>query len=245
MSTAETAPALDEALALVGLDAYYGSAQALAGVAISVAAGTTTALLGRNGAGKSTLLKSVAGIEVRTSGSIRAVGVELSGLPAFRRARLGVQLVPEDRRVLASLSVAENVLLGSHALGTREPLELAEIVELLPTLAPLLERRGDQLSGGEQQLVAIARALRSNPRLLLLDEPSEGLAPIVVEQVGRAVAGLRRREGLTLVIAEQNAPFALSLADDVVVLESGRVAFSGSRADFEADPELARRHLAV
>lgn len=236
---------VEEALVVEGLDSYYGAAQALFGVSFSVGEGTTTALLGRNGVGKSTLLKSIAGIEVRATGSIRAFRGELLGVPAYRRARLGVQLVPEDRRILGSLSVAENIALGNHALGERHPLRLEEIVELLPTLGPLLGRRGDQLSGGEQQLVAIARALASNPRLLLLDEPSEGLAPIVVEQVGRAVAGLRQREGLTILIAEQNAPFALSLARDVVVLESGRVAFAGTRAAFEADPELLRRHLAL
>jgi branched-chain amino acid transport system ATP-binding protein len=161
-------------------------------------------------------------------------------------ARAGVQLVPDDRRILAGLTVAENLLLGGNgATGERPPLSISEVVTLFPLLDRLLDRRGNQLSGGEQQLVAIARAMIGHPSVLLMDEPSEGLAPRIVEQVGEAIAKLQMRDDLTILLAEQNARFALGVAESVAVLDGGRVVFSGSRAAFGADPDLERRYLTV
>ena len=233
-------------LTVRGLHAYYGSAHVLFDVELDVPAGGTLALLGRNGAGKTTLLRSVANAGVTTRGDVHLGGEPLGGRSSFEIARLGVQLVPEDRRIFTSLSVRDNIRLTAAAASReRRPLGLERVVELFPLLGNLLDRPGYALSGGEQQLVAIARAMVGNPVLLLLDEPAEGLAPLVVEQVGEAIRALRAEFDLTVVIAEQNTPFALALSDRVCLLDGGRVVYAGAAEEFAAADELKRTYLAV
>jgi ABC-type branched-subunit amino acid transport system ATPase component len=233
-------------LEIEGLDGRYGTAHVLFGVTLTVGVGETVALLGRNGAGKSTLLKAVARVEVETTGAVRLHGQDLTRLMPHRVARLGVQLVPEDRRVLGSLTVQENLELGRHAAAPDRPApSLDEVVALFPTLAPLLGRRGRELSGGEQQLVAIARAMMGRPRLLLADEPSEGLAPAIVRQVGEVLSALRAQGDLSILLAEQNARFALDLCDRVYVIDGGRIVFGGRPEELRGESELERRYLAL
>ncbi|HVA36407.1 MAG TPA: ABC transporter ATP-binding protein [Candidatus Dormibacteraeota bacterium] len=232
-------------LALANVHAYYGSAHVLFDLALEVQAGSLLALVGRNGAGKTTTARTIVGVGVRAAGSIRFDGVELARIPTPLRARRGVQLVPEDRRIYAELTVRENLLLGRHAAPRGGALTIERILSLFPMLEPLLQRGGRELSGGEQQLVAVARALVARPRLLILDEPTEGLAPVIVEQVGEAIRLLRAEFGTTVLLIEQNAAFALDLADHVAVIDQGRIAFSGTRDAFLSDPALAERFLTV
>jgi ABC-type branched-subunit amino acid transport system ATPase component len=233
-------------LRLHQVHAYYGPAHVLFGVSLEVPAGSCLALLGRNGAGKTTLLRAITRSGVRVEGSVTLGEVELTRLSTHRIARLGVQLVPEDRRVYQGFTVRENLRLAeAAALPPRAPLPLDEVLTIFPTLRPLLSRRGNELSGGEQQLVAIARAMVASPHLLLMDEPSAGLAPVVLETVAAAIQRLRAHRPLTLVVAEQNARFALDLADHVAVLQEGRLVFSGSRQDFLARQGEHARYLTV
>jgi ABC-type branched-subunit amino acid transport system ATPase component len=233
-------------LAVRGLHAYYGAAHILFGVDLTVPGGSTLALLGRNGAGKTTLLKSIANAGVTTTGSVRYGETELRSLPPHRVARAGVQLVPEDRRIFTRLTVRENLQLAVQGAGPGRPAVATErILELFPLLKDLLGRPGYALSGGEQQLLAIARAMVANPTLLLLDEPSEGLAPRIVEQVGGAVRRLQREFRLTAVLAEQNTRFAVDLADEVCVIDGGRVVYSGRTSEFAAADAVKHRYLAV
>ncbi|TAM58512.1 ABC transporter ATP-binding protein [bacterium] len=232
-------------LTLSRVHAYYGSAHVLFDVALEVESGSLLALVGRNGAGKTTTARTILGAGVRSKGSVRFDGAELAHVPTPQRARRGIQLVPDDRRIYAGLSVRENILLGRHAAPRDEALPLQHVVSLFPLLAPLLERGGGELSGGEQQLVAVARALVARPRLLILDEPTEGLAPVIVEQVGNAIRLLRTEFGTTVLLIEQNAAFALALADHVAVIDQGRVAFTGVRDAFLADPGLTERFLTI
>lgn len=232
-------------LEIANLNAWYGTAHVLFGVSFEIEEGTLLALLGRNGAGKSTTCKSIVGVEAQAVGRIALAGAAIHSVSTARRARLGIQLVPEDRRVYAGLTVVDNLMLARAAAGLRKPLSLDRVLDVFPTLRPLLDRRGDQLSGGEQQLVAIARALVPQPRLLVLDEPSEGLSPVIVEQVGAAIQTVRTEFGTTVLLAEQNTGFALELADRVVVLDGGRVAFAGSRAELQRDPVMTQRFLSV
>jgi branched-chain amino acid transport system ATP-binding protein len=228
------------------LHAFYGSAHVLFGVDLVVPAGTTTALLGRNGAGKTTLLKSIANAGVTTSGSVRYGALDLRSLPPHRVARAGVQLVPEDRRIFARLTVRENLRLATKAASAeRPPVAVERIIDLFPLLGDLIGRPGYALSGGEQQLLAIGRAMVGNPTLLLLDEPSEGLAPRIVEQVGEAVERLQSEFSLTVVLAEQNSRFAVGLADAVCVIDGGKAVFQGSATDFAAEDEIRARYLQV
>jgi ABC-type branched-subunit amino acid transport system ATPase component len=226
---------------------YYGSAHVLFGVDLDVPAGSTTAVLGRNGAGKSTLLRSIANAGVRTTGQVRYGSLELTRLASFKVARAGVALVPEDRRVFTRLSVRENLRLAEQAAagGSRAALPVERVVELFPLLGRLLDRPGYALSGGEQQLLAIGRAMVANPTLLLLDEPSEGLAPRVVEQVGEAIRRLQEEFELSVVLAEQNTRFALELADELTLIDGGTVVWAGTSAAFARDDSIGHRYLAV
>jgi branched-chain amino acid transport system ATP-binding protein len=228
------------------LDAFYATAHVLFDVAIDVPTDATVAVLGRNGAGKSTLMKSIVRAEVRTTGTIKLDGSDLVPLGTYRVARLGVALVPEDRRILSELTVSENLELGRQAVAReRGALELDALLEIFPALKALIRRRGNELSGGEQQILAVARALVGNPRLLMLDEPSEGLAPVVIEQLDAAIRRLRRDIGVAVLLTEQNSAFALSLADRVVVLDEGRVVFSDTCAAFRRTEGLVERFLSV
>ncbi|MGC8463069.1 MAG: ABC transporter ATP-binding protein [Acidimicrobiales bacterium] len=237
---------MSDDLEVRGLHAFYGTAHVLFGVDLTVPAGTTTALLGRNGAGKTTLLRSIANAEVKTNGSVHYGPTDLRALAPHRVARAGVQLVPEDRRIFTRLTVRENLRLATKAATPDRPaLSVDRIVDLFPLLGDLIGRAGYALSGGEQQLLAIARAMVGNPSLLLLDEPSEGLAPRIVEQVGEVIRRLQSEFTLTVVLAEQNSHFAVGLADAVCVIDDGRVVFDGTAGAFAAQDDVRERYLQV
>lgn len=209
-----------------GLRAGYAGLPVLHGVNLRVEEGEVVALLGRNGAGKTTLIKAVAGLVQVYSGRILYQGTEITRWPAFRRARLGLGYVPDDRRIFPELTVEENLRVASRP----GPWTVDRVYELLPRLAELRRRRGGLLSGGEQQMLTVARTLLTNPRLLLLDEPTEGLAPLVVEEIAHLVLRLKR-EGMPILLAEQNLGFTGRLADRAYVLETGEVRMEGPMQD--------------
>jgi branched-chain amino acid transport system ATP-binding protein len=236
-----TAPALT----LRGVQAWYGQAQVLFGIDLEVRPGELVALLGRNGAGKSTLLKTVVGAMPRAGGEIVFDGHKLLGQPAFRITRLGIAYVPEDRRIFGNLSVLENLEAGRQPPRQGYPQWTVEkLFALFPNLAERCHNLGSRLSGGEQQMLAVARALMGNPRLLLLDEPSEGIAPIIVDQIVEAVRALKAA-GLPILLAEQNLGLALEVADRAYVIEKGSVRHEGPVAALLNDPGVAEMHLAV
>lgn len=233
-------------LSVAGLDAYYGGSHIIQNAHLNVGTGESVALLGRNGAGKSTLMKSLLNAGPLVTGTIRFNRRDISGMPTERRSRLGMMLVPEDRRIYPKITVAENIELGRFAAPQgADDMSLPDIWKLFPLLEPLKERAGFQLSGGQQQLVAVARGVYGQPKLLLLDEPVEGLAPVVVEQMAEHIQMLRRRGGLSLLIAEQNLAFARKCTDRVFLIDSGRIVFDGSWGAFDADPGLKEKYLAV
>ncbi len=223
-----------------GLTAGYGGLAVVRDVDLRVAAGEAVALLGRNGAGKTTTLLTIAGALPIRSGSIAVDGRPAAGLPSYRIARLGLSLIPQGRRIFPALSVEENL-----TLGARRGAVVGTVQELFPVLAERARVFGSNLSGGEQQMLAIGRALMTQPRLLLMDEPSEGLAPQVVRQIGELVGRLRRERDLSILIAEQNLALALAVADRVYVLERGEVVHEGTAAAFGEDRALQRRYLGV
>jgi branched-chain amino acid transport system ATP-binding protein len=231
-------------LEVTGLDAFYGQAQILFGLGFAVAPGEAAVLLGRNGAGKSTTLRSIIGL-ARSRGSIRFEGRGIGGWSPDRIARAGLGYVPEERRLFAGLTVAENI-----AAGRRPPRSgqaawtLERLLALFPNLAPALSRPAGRLSGGEQQMLAIARTLAGNPKLILLDEPSEGLAPRIIDALTDAIRQIKS-EGVAVLLAEQNARFAQAVSDRALVLEQGRLRFAGSLARLLADEALAHAILAV
>jgi len=232
-------------LEVSGVNAFYGGSHVIQGASLTVAPGESVALLGRNGAGKSTLLKSLLDAGPRVEGEIRFGGQSLAGVRPDERTRKGLMLVPEDRRIYPDITVTENIELGAHASRGRDRIELAEIFELFPLLEPLKERAGYQMSGGQQQMVAVARGLMGVPRLLLLDEPVEGLAPVVVDEMTEHIARIRQTRSLALLIAEQNLSFARRCTERVLLIDSGRIVFDGTWEDFDADPDLKERYLAV
>jgi branched-chain amino acid transport system ATP-binding protein len=212
------------------LDAYHGDLQALSAVSMSVAERETVAIIGANGAGKSTLLGTIAGLLPIRGGELRYDGTSLAGIPAHRRVRLGIALVPEGRRIFPSLTTEENLLVGAYA-GRKGPWTMARVLELFPLLRDRRKRSAAVLSGGEQQALAIGRALMANPRLLLLDEVSLGLAPVVVKQLYAALPAITDT-GSTIVLVEQNVDQALAVASRVYCLLEGRVALAGGRSQF-------------
>ena len=228
-------------LELADVHAVYGRSHVLHGVSLRAGEGEVVSLLGRNGAGKSTTLKAIVGVVEVTAGEIRFDGRSLRDVPTHRVARLGIGLVPEDRRIFAELSVLENLMVGARADGAWT---VERIFGLFPRLAGLARQRGGSLSGGEQQMLTIARTLMTGPRLLLLDEPSEGLAPVVVAALADTVAALRR-QGLSILMAEQNVKFARRLADRAYIIEKGQIRFDGTMAALAADESLRRAYLSV
>jgi branched-chain amino acid transport system ATP-binding protein len=222
------------------VDTYYGDAQVLNGVSLEVAAGEVVALLGRHGAGKTTTLRTIMGLTPPRGGTVRLRAEDIAGEPAFAIAARGIGFVPEDRRIFPSMSVRENLEVARRGRGYG----LAEAFGDFPELKAFERRAGRTLSGGEQQMLTIARTLMGSPSLLLLDEPTEGLAPIIVERID---AILRRTmvRGLTVLLAEQNAAFALSLAARVYVVDDGRVVWKGSVSELRARPDVMGRYLAV
>jgi branched-chain amino acid transport system ATP-binding protein len=232
-------------LSIEGLRAEYGRARVLHDVALSVAAGEVVALLGRNGAGKSTTLKCVMRLVKPSAGVVRLEGRDISRLPTHAIAAAGVGYVPEDRRIFTDLSVRENLEVGRHApRAARTPWTSDRVLSLFPELQALLERRADRISGGEQRMLTVGRALMGQPAVMLLDEPSEGLAPVVVQRMARMVGELKRG-GLSVLMSEQNLVFAREVADTAVIIEQGRIRFRGAMAELAADETLARQYLAV
>jgi branched-chain amino acid transport system ATP-binding protein len=229
-------------LEVKGLNSYYGDSHILFDVGLRVERNEVVALLGRNGAGKSTTLKSLMGVVRPRTGSIRLDGIEIAGKDSHAVAKAGMQLVHEERRVFGSLDVEENLILAGLTAPRKWPLE--RVYGMFPRLKQRRGSRGTDLSGGEQQMLAIARALVRNPKIVLLDEPFEGLAPVIVRDlvsVCRELAGA----GQTIVLVEQNLAATLALADRVYIINNGHIAYEGSAQEIKARPEMLRRHLAV
>jgi len=234
-----------EALSLNGVDALYGESHVLHGVSLNLNAGRVLALLGRNGAGKTTCMNAIIGFLPPRGGEVRLFGESIGRLSPETISRKGVGFVPQGRRIFSTLTVRENLAVSRQKrAGVAVPWDLERVIELFPRLKERLQQMAGSLSGGEQQMLAIGRALMGNPRVLLMDEPSEGLAPLIVAEVGRTIARLKR-EGQSILLVEQNIKLALDLADEVVILNTGRVAFSGSAGEVRDDQALITQHLGV
>jgi branched-chain amino acid transport system ATP-binding protein len=232
-------------LEVQGLNAAYGRAHILFDVALGVAGGEVVVLLGRNGAGKSTTLKSLVGLVRPLSGQITLDGHPIDRLKPYQIARRGLGYVPEDRRIFADLSVRQNLEVGRQPPRAGSPVWSPErLFDLFPNLARIQERPGGRISGGEQQMLTIARTLMGNPSTLLLDEPSEGLAPVIVEQMAKTIRELKR-EGLTVLLSEQNLHFAQAVADRAYIIEKGHIRYSGTMAELSADAALREQYLSV
>jgi len=225
------------------IDLYYGAAQALRGVSVTSKLGKVTAVLGRNGVGKTSLLRAITGQQPVSSGDIKFGGMSINALPSFERARLGIGFVPQGREIFPLLTVRENLETGFAALprGQRTVPDL--VFDLFPVLADMESRRGGDLSGGQQQQLAIGRALVMRPKLLILDEPTEGIQPSVIKDIGRAIAFLRDRGDMAILLVEQYFDFARELCDSYAVMDRGQVVLSGGKADMK--PEEVRKLLAV
>ncbi len=232
-------------LELENVETCYGLSQVLFGVSLTVEQGEIVSLLGRNGVGKTTVMRTIIGLTPPRSGVVRFRGTEVQGRAPHRIARMGIGFVPEDRRIFPDLTVWENLDIARRPGPDGKTLFTEErIYEIFPKLKELRNRRGGFLSGGEQQMLTIARSLMANPTLLLLDEPSEGLAPLIVEAMREQIDQLRR-EGLSILLAEQSLEFVLSLSDRVYVLEKGEVKFTGTAEEVRADEAVLHRYLAV
>jgi len=232
-------------LDVAALDAWYGKAQILYGVSLRVDEGECVALMGRNGAGKSTAMKTIMGLLAKRAGKVTWRGRDISALPSHRIARLGLGWVPEDRRIFTDLTVRENLAIGRQPPRTGAPTWTeAALFKLFPNLATMPDRPGGRMSGGEQQMLTIARTLMGNPHLILLDEPSEGVAPVIVEQMAQMIVKLKR-EGLSILLSEQNLHFARLVADRAVVLEKGQVRYADSMQALMADESVQRTYLSV
>jgi branched-chain amino acid transport system ATP-binding protein len=230
------------ALTVEGLDAFYGESHVLHSVSFGVGEGRVLALLGRNGAGKTTCMNTIIGFLRPRRGTLRLFGEPIERLSPEAISRKGVGLVPQGRRVFATLSVKENLQVAFQKRSAAWTLE--RVFELFPRLRERAGQHAGSLSGGEQQMLAIGRALMGNPRLLLMDEPSEGLAPLIVADVGRTIARLKA-QGQSILLVEQNVKMALELADEAVILNTGRVAFSGPAAEVRGNHHLITQHLGV
>jgi len=229
-----------------GLNAWYGASHVLHGISLAVEAGEIVALVGRNGAGKTSTIRSVMGLMPRTAGSVRFAGAELLPMPAHARFRLGLAYVPEERRIVPGLTVRENLQLGLVATdgSIDERRAIDEIAESFPRLKERLDQQGVTMSGGEQQMLAIARAMIAKPRMILLDEPSEGIMPVLVEEMGVLFRRLRD-QGVTLLLVEQNVEWALKLADRAVIIDQGEVVHRSTAAALLADKAIQERYCAV
>jgi urea transport system ATP-binding protein len=230
-------------LEVAAIDLHYGAAQALRAVSLSARLGEVTCVLGRNGVGKTSLLRALVGQHPISRGAIRLDGHDITRLPPHERARGGIAYVPQGREIFPLLTVEENLKTGFAPLKRDERVVPDDIFSLFPVLGEMLRRRGGDLSGGQQQQLAIARALIAAPRVLLLDEPSLGLAPLVVREIFDILRSLNEDEGLTILVVEQNANVALDGSDEGYVLESGRVALSGSSSELRADESVRRSYL--
>ena len=232
-------------LEVQGLHTYYGRAHILADVGFEVVQGEVLVLLGRNGAGKSTTMKSIMGLVPAAQGRIQFKGIDIAGKQAFEIARLGIGYVPEERRIFTELTVEENLEVGRRPPAADAPSwTFDKLFTLFPNLARMRDRAGSQMSGGEQQMLTIARTLMGNPAFLLLDEPSEGLAPVIIEQMAKTILDLKR-EGLTVLLSEQNLRFAQAVADRALIIEKGRIRFTGTMADLMANDAVRTQYLSL
>jgi branched-chain amino acid transport system ATP-binding protein len=230
-------------LTVNALNAFYGRAHILFDIAIQIRRGTVMALLGRNGAGKSTTMKSIIGLVAPAAGEITFDSVRIDKKATYEISRMGLGYVPEDRRIFSELTVLENLQVGLRPPRRNVPTWTAErLFEIFPNLASMRDRLGGQMSGGEQQMLAIARTLMGNPMLVLLDEPSEGLAPKIVEQMAETIRSLKK-EGLTIFVSEQNLHFAKLIADEATVIEKGRIRYSGTMEQLVSNEEMQREYL--
>jgi branched-chain amino acid transport system ATP-binding protein len=236
---------LPQMLQVKDLHAYYGRAHILQGVSLEADAGEVVALLGRNGAGKSTAMKAIMGLVPPAQGEVSFAGKRIDRLPPYRIARLGLGYVPEERRIFTDLSVRENLEVGRQVARTGVPAWTEDkLFALFPNLAGMRERPGGRMSGGEQQMLTIARTLMGNPSCVMLDEPSEGLAPIIVEQMAKSILTLKG-EGLSVLLCEQNLHFCQSVADRAYIIEKGQIRFGGTMAELAADSSLREQYLSV
>ena len=232
-------------LAVKALNTYYGRAHILADVALEVATGEVVCLLGRNGAGKSTTLKSIIGLVRAASGEIVFDGRRIERQEPYAIAQAGLGYVPEERRIFTDLTVMENLEVGRQPARRNAPTWTPErLFALFPNLGTMQDRPGGRMSGGEQQMLTIARTLMGNPSCLLLDEPSEGLAPVIVDQMAAAIRALKK-EGLSVLLSEQNLHFAAEVSDRAYIIEKGRIRFSGTMTELAANPDVRAQYLAV
>jgi branched-chain amino acid transport system ATP-binding protein len=237
-------------LTVENLCAWYGAGQILYDVNLEVRRGEVVALMGRNGAGKSTTMKAIMGMMARRSGTIRLNGRDISDLKPFEIARLGVGFTPEDRRIFAGLTVLENLDVGLQPPrrfedGSAAPVWTTDaLFRLFPNLAEMRHRLGARMSGGEQQMLTIARTLMGNPLIVLLDEPSEGIAPVIVEEIANTITELKKR-GLSILLSEQNVGFAQAVSDRAYMLEKGQIRWAGTMAEVAANEEIQRNYLAL
>jgi branched-chain amino acid transport system ATP-binding protein len=222
----------------------YGAGAVIHGVSIDVEAGEVVCLLGRNGAGKSTTLRSIMGLTPPRSGKVEFMGKEITGRPPFEAARLGIGYIPDDRRIFADLTVEENLKIVRQVTRRDGRWTLERVYQLFPVLTELRQKHGSGLSGGEQKMLAIGRALMGNPNLLILDEPSEGLSPLMVKTLIEAI-GQIQKEGVTLLVADQNVKFARRVADRGYIMEKGHIRYSGPLQELWANEDVVRRYLAV
>jgi len=228
-----------------GLSAFYARAQVLFGISLDLGPGEVVALLGRNGAGKSTTLKAIMGLVARNAEHLAFAGRDIGHCPSFRIARLGLGYVPEDRRIFTDLSVEENLAVGRQAArGGRAAWTPERLFAIFPNLAEMRDRRASDMSGGEQQMLTIARTLMGNPDMVLLDEPSEGLAPVIVEEMAEAVIRMKE-EGIAVLLSEQNLHFASAVSDRAVVIEKGAVRFAGTMDELAANDAVRAAYLSV
>ncbi len=230
------------------LETYYGLSHILFAVSLEISAGEVVVLLGRNGAGKTTTLRSIMGLSAPKKGRVVYEGRDITGMPAYRVAKLGIGFVPEDRRIFPMLTVRENMEIGQKAAPPNsrdgECWSIELVLELFPRLEQLVNRQGGTLSGGEQQMLTIARTLLGNPQLLLLDEPTEGLAPIIVDTIGELIQELRSR-GVTILLSEQNVEFSLECANRAYIIDQGRIVYADTIENLRQDADAMKRYLAV
>ncbi len=228
-----------------GIDSFYGKAQILSDLSFSIGAGEVVSILGRNGAGKTTTMKSIMQLVRPRNGSVTFNGTEVVGLPPYKVAKMGLGYVPEERRIFTDLTILENMEVGRQPAREGVPEWTIDLLfELFPNLSERRNNRGKALSGGEQQMLTIARTMMGNPTCLLLDEPSEGIAPVIVEQMAETIMQIKKQQ-LTVVLSEQNLHFARLVADRAIIIESGQKRFDGTFAELDAQPDIQEKYLSV